>query len=117
MIINSQIKQQNDQDQLISLDEVSSIRSQLFEERKNLVLAKSRLSRAENEEQTISDEITKLLILLNQIKAELEQNDVDSLAKIKKIEQLKSDIDKLNKEREEILTVTERKKEKREGNK
>ena len=108
MIINSQIKQQNDQDQLISLDEVSSIRSQLLEERKNLVLAKSRLSRAENEEQTISDEITKLLILLNQIKAELEKNDVDSLAKTKKIEQLKSDIDKLNKEREEILNVTER---------
>ena len=108
MIINSQIKQQNDQDQLISLDEVSSIRSQLLEERKSLVLAKSMLSSAENQEQTISDEITKLLILLNQIKAELEKNDVDSLAKIKKIEQLKSDIDKLNKEREEILTVTER---------
>ena len=84
MIINSQIKQQNDQDQLVSLDEVSSIRSQLLEERKNLVLARSRLSRAENEEQTISDEITKLLILLNQMKAELEKNDVDSLAKIKK---------------------------------
>ena len=79
MIINSQIKQQNDQDQLISLDEVSSIRSQLLEERKNLVLAKSRLSRAENEEQTISDEITKLLILLNQIKAELEKNEIDLL--------------------------------------
>ena len=93
---------------MISLDEVSSIRSQLLEERKSLVLAKSMLSSAENQEQTISDEITKLLILLNQIKAELEKNDVDSLAKIKKIEQLKSDIDKLNKEREEILTVTER---------
>ena len=87
MIINSQIKQQNDQDQLISLDEVSSIRSQLLEERKSLVLAKSMLSSAENQEQTISDEITKLLILINQIKAELEKNDVDSLAKIKKIEQ------------------------------
>ena len=44
-----------------------------MEERKNLLLAKNSLSEIEDKDQVITNEITKLIILLNELKADLEK--------------------------------------------
>ena len=108
MIINSQIKEQIELDKIVPDKEINDIKVRLLEERKNLLLAKNSLSEIEDKDQVITNEITKLIILLNELKADLEKNNIDSIAKNKRIEKLKADIDQLNKEKEEILITTQR---------
>tara|TARA_B100000959_G_scaffold277169_1_gene333202 strand:- start:13604 stop:14698 length:1095 start_codon:yes stop_codon:yes gene_type:complete len=108
MIINSQIKEQIDFNKTIPESEINSLKIQILQERKNLVLARNLINDIKDEDSTINDELARLVILLNKLKVELEKSDIDSIAKNEEIEKLKADIEKLSQERDRMLTAAQR---------
>jgi len=108
MIINSQIKEQIDFNKTIPKSEINSLKIQILQEKKNLVLARSSIDGIKDEDNTITDELARLVILLNKLKIELEKSNIDSIAKNEEIEKLKADIEKLSQERDQMLTIAQR---------
>ncbi len=108
MIINSQIKEQIDFNKTIPKSEINSLKIQILQEKKNLVLARNSIDDIKDKDNTITDELARLVILLNKLKIELEKSNIDSIAKNEEIEKLKADIEKLSQERDQMLTVAQR---------
>ena len=98
MIINSQIKEQIDFNKTIPKSEINSLKIQILQEKKNLVLARNSIDDIKDKDNTITDELARLVILLNKLKIELEKSNIDSIAKNEEIEKLKADIEKLSQE-------------------
>jgi len=108
MIINSQIKEQIDFNKTIPKSEINSLKIQILQEKKNLVLARNSIDDIKDKDNTITDELARLVILLNKLKIELEKSNIDSIAKNEEIEKLKADIEKLSQERDQMLTIAQR---------
>ncbi len=108
MIINSQIKEQMDFNKTIPESEINSLKIQILQERKNLVLARNSIDDIKDKGNSITDELARLVILLNKLKVELEQSDIESIAKNEEIEKLRADIEKLSQERDQMLTAAQR---------
>ena len=105
MIINSQIKDQNNLKQTQPENKLHQLNVDLLESRKRLVLAKNTFEDFQQENAIIEEEMDQMILLLMQLQKELEEGNLDTLAKNKSIEKLKSDIEKLNEERERMLAV------------
>ena len=108
MIINSQIKNQVNLEQTYPENKANQLKFDLLETRKRLVLAKNSFKDLDQQNIAIENEMDQMLLLLMQLKKELEDESIDSLARNKSIEKLKSDIEKLNEERERMLAVASR---------
>jgi len=108
MIINSQIKNQVNLEQTYPENKANQLKFDLLETRKRLVLAKNSFKDLDQQNIAIENEMDQMLLLLMQLKKELEDESIDSFARNKSIEKLKSDIEKLNEERERMLAVASR---------
>ena len=108
MIINSQVKEQINIDQLIPKNNLSNLKLELLESRKELILAKSTFDDVKQKDTFINDELDRLIVLLAKLKEEIKNNNIDSSVKNESIEKLKLDIKKLSEERNAMLSVTQR---------
>ena len=108
MIINSQVKEQINIDQLIPKNNLSNLKLELLESRKELILAKSTFDDVKQKDTFIKDELDRMIVLLAKLKEEIKNNNIDSSVKNESIEKLKLDIKKLSEERNAMLSVTQR---------
>ena len=71
MIINSQVKEQINIDQLIPKNNLSNLKLELLESRKELILAKSTFDDVKQKDTFINDELDRLIDLLAKLKSTL----------------------------------------------
>jgi len=95
MIINSRSDvEPNDQTKALQA-ETNKLEIEVLQGRKNLALARTSIQKLETEEEAASDQISIIKALIAELQAELAKYDKDTLAKIKSIEKLQSDIKSL----------------------
>ena len=92
MIINSQVTNTTDTPPEELLGETTRLEFEILNQRKNLVLAKNTIEDLEDEEVRASDQIAQIIALIEKLKAELEKQDKDTLARIEHVAKLKSDM-------------------------
>ena len=105
MIINSHSDVTNNDVTKKLQAETDKLEIEVLEGRKNLALAKTSIQKLETEEQEASDQISIILALIAELQAELAKYDNDTLAKIKAIEKLQSDIKSLEDEVKRLLAL------------
>ncbi len=105
MIINSRSDvEPNDQSKALQA-ETNQLEIEVLEGRKNLALARTSIQKLETEEIEASDQISIIKALIAEMQAELAKYDNDTLAKIKAIEKLNSDIKSLQDEVARLLAL------------
>ena len=95
MIINSQVVHDSEMPPERAQAETVKLEFEILDQRKNLVLARNTMDRLEDENARAEDRIAQIIALLEKLKAELEQYDSVTLAKIARVEKLQSDIESL----------------------
>lgn len=108
MIINSQVTRTTDAPPQELQGETTRLEFEVLEQRKNLVLARNTMEDLNDERAKAADEIAAIVALLEKLKAELEEHDADTLAKIERVERLKSDIERLEEEKRRLLALEAR---------
>ena len=103
-----QVKEQINIDQLAPKNNLNALKIELLESRKQLILAKSTFEDIKQKDSLINGELDRMISLLAKLKEEINNNNINSLAKNESIKKLKSDIEKLNEERNLMLSVTQR---------
>jgi hypothetical protein len=109
MIINAQVKEDSDAENSELMSETTKLEYEILEGRKNLVLAKNTMEDLEDQKVRAEGQIAQVVALLEQLKAELSKYDNDTLAKIKRIEKLQSDIKALEEEKKRLMALAEEK--------
>ena len=105
MIINSRTDvPPNDQTKALQA-ETNKLEIEVLEGRKNLALARTSIQKLETEEDEAKDQISIIKALIAELQAELAKYDNDTLAKIKAIEKLQSDIKSLEDEVKRLLAL------------
>jgi len=105
MIINAQVVHDVEETPEQEQGETTRLQYEILEQRKNMVLAKNSMERLKDEEIRAKDQIQQIIALIEKLKAELEKNDKDTLAKIKRIEKLQSDVKTLEEEHKRLLAL------------
>ena len=105
MIINSNSDVTNNDQTKALQAETDKLEIEVLEGRKNLALARTSIQKLETEEEEASDQISIILALIAELQAELAKYDNDTLAKIKAIEKLQSDIKSLEDEVKRLLAL------------
>jgi len=103
MIINSQVIHKSETPPERSQAETTKLEFEILEQRKNLVLARNTMTRLEDEKARAEDQIAQIIALIEKLKKELEEYDSTTLAKIERVEKLKSDIEQLEEEKKRLL--------------
>lgn len=85
--------------------ETNRLEIEVLEGRKNLALARTSIQKLETEEDEAKDLISIIKALIAELQAELAKYDKDSLAKIERIEKLRSDIKSLQEEVKRLLAL------------
>ena len=104
MIINSHGNINTDQTKALQA-ETDKLEIEVLEGRKNLALARTSIQKLETEEDEAKDQISIIKALIAELQAELAKYDNDTLAKIKAIERLQSDIKSLEEEVKRLLSI------------
>ena len=107
MIINSQVRHDSEKPPDHLSGETTRLEIQILNQRKNLVLAKNTMDDVKDEKITAEQQIAAIIALLEKLKVELEKMDTDSLAKIKRVEKLQSDIKSLEEKRKRLIALEE----------
>jgi hypothetical protein len=111
MIINAQVHQpDNNQPEDLS-GETTRLEYEILNQRKNLVLAKNSIEDLKDEKVSAEQQIAAIIALIEKLKKEMKEFDSDSLAKVKRVEKLQSDIESLEKERNRLLALEQASKE------
>jgi hypothetical protein len=105
MIINSNSDVTNNDQTRALQAETNKLEIEVLEGRKNLALARTSIQKLETEEEEASDQISIIEALIAELQAELAKYDNDTLAKIKSIEKLQSDIKSLEDEVKRLLAL------------
>jgi len=105
MIINSSSDVINNEQTKALQAETNKLEIEVLEGRKNLALARTSIQKLETEEEEASDQISIIEALIAELQAELANYDNDTLAKIKAIEKLQSDIKSLEDEVKRLLAL------------
>lgn len=105
MIINAQVKETTEDDPTKLMAETRKLELEILDGRKDLVLAKNTLETLDSERETAEGQIAQIIRLIEELRKELAQYDDDTLAKIERIEQLKSDIKSLEEEVKRLLAL------------
>lgn len=103
MIINAQVKETSQTDNSKLMSETTKLEYEVLEGRKNLVLAKNTIEDLEDQKVRAEGQISQVVALLEQLKAELAKYDKDTVAKVEDINKLQSDIETLEKEKQRLL--------------
>ena len=111
MIINSQVTRSTDERPDDLSGETTRLEYEILNQRKNLVLAKNSMEDLEDEKVSAEDQIAAIIALIRKLKEELREFDSESLAKVKRVEKLQSDIESLEKERNRLLAMEQASKE------
>jgi hypothetical protein len=105
MIINSRSDvAPNDQTRALQA-ETNKLEIEVLEGRKNLALARTSIQKLETEKEEATDQISIIKALIAEMQAELAKYDNDTLAKIRAIEKLQSDIKSLEDEIKRLLAL------------
>ena len=115
MIINAQVKETTEVDPTDLMAETRKLEVEILEGRKDLVLAKNTMEQLDTEKVTAEGQIAMIIALIEQLQAELDQYDSETLAEIERIEQLQTDIETLAEEIKRLLALAEE--QEAEGNK
>jgi hypothetical protein len=105
MIINAQVVHQAETPPEKLQAETTKLEFEILEERKNLVLARNTMEELNDEKVTAEQQIAQIIALLEKLKAELEKYDLETLAKIRAVEKLQSDIERLEEEKKRLLAL------------
>ena len=103
MIINSQVIHESEMPPEQLKGETVKLEFEILEHRKNLVLARNTMDDLEDEKARAEDEIAQIVALIEKLKEELEKHDETTLAKIKRVEKLQSDIERLEEEKKRLI--------------
>ena len=109
MIINSQATRDVEQPPERLISETTKLEFEILEERKNLMLAANTMEQLEDEKLRADEQIAQIIALIEKLKKELEKHDTETLAKIKRVEKLQSDIKSLEEERKRLLELERQK--------
>ena len=104
MIINSHSDITTDQTNALQA-ETDKLEVEVLEGRKNLALARTSIQKLETEEDEAKDQISIIKALIAELQAELAKYDNDTLAKIRAIEKLQTDIKSLEEEVKRLLAM------------
>ena len=105
MIINSHSDVTNNDETQVLQAETDKLEIEVLEGRKNLALARTSIQKLETEDDEALDQISIIIALIAELQAELAKYDDDTLAKIKAIEKLQSDIKSLEDEIKRLLAL------------
>jgi len=105
MIINAQVRETTEQDPTDLMAETRKIEVEILDGRKNLVLAKNTIEDLKSETDTAEGQITQIIRLIEELRAELAQYDSETLAEIERIEKLQTDIKSLEEEVKRLLAL------------
>jgi len=105
MIINAQVKETTEDDPSNLMAETKKLEIEILDGRKNLVFAKNTIETLETEKVSAEGKIAQILRLIQELREELAQYDSETLAKIERVEALKSDIESLEEEVKRLLAL------------
>lgn len=114
MIINSQVIHESEAPPEKLQAETTKLEFEILEYRKNLVLAKNTTEELNDEKISAEQQIAQIIALIEKLKVELEKYDLETLAKIQRVEKLQSDIKSLEEEKKRLLALEQEREE--EGN-
>jgi hypothetical protein len=105
MIINAQVRETTEDDPSSLMAETKKIEIEIFEGRKDLVLAKNTMEQLDTEKTTAEGQIAQVIALLEQLRAELSEYDSETLSKVERVEQLQTDIETLEEEVARLIAM------------
>ena len=105
MIINATVAIQSDAENAELMSETDKLDEEVLEGRKNLVKLRNVLEVVEEERVRTEGESARILEKIQEIERELAEFDDTSLARKESIEQLRSDVETLKRERERLLAA------------
>lgn len=103
MIINAQVVHETEQPPERLQAETVKLEYEILEYRKNMVLAKNTIEDLNDEKVTADQQIAQIIALIEKLKVELDKYDLETLAKIQRVEKLQSDIESLEEEKKRLL--------------
>ena len=107
MIINAQVRIAAESDPTLRRSDTTKIEQEIFEGRKNLIVARNTIEELSDERVEADGQIAQIIALIEELKVELAKNDQDTIAKIERIEKLQSDIERLEEEKKRLLADAE----------
>lgn len=105
MIINSHVNATTENDNSELMAETNRLEIEVLEGRKNLALARNTKQKLEVEKEDADSMIAQIIALIQELQAELDKYDQDTLAKIERVEKLQSDIKSLEEEVKRLLAI------------
>jgi len=105
MIINSHVNATTENDNSELMAETNRLEIEVLEGRKNLALARNTKQKLEVEKEDADSKIAQIIALIQELQAELDKYDQDTLAKIERVEKLQSDIKSLEDEVKRLLAI------------
>ena len=92
MIINAQVRETTETDPSDLMAETRKLEVEILDGRKNLVLATNTVEELKVEQDTAEGQIAQIIALIEELRAELAEYDLETLAVIERVEQLQTDI-------------------------
>ncbi len=105
MIINSHVNATTENENAELMAETNRLEIEVLEGRKNLALARNTMQKLKTESEDADSQIAQIIALIQELQAELDKYDQDTLAKIERVEKLQSDIKSLEEEVKRLLAI------------
>ena len=105
MIINSHVNATTEDENSALMAETNRLEYEVLEGRKNLALMRNTMQKLETEKEDANSKIAQIIALIQELQAELDKYDQDTLAKIERVEKLQSDIKSLEEEVKRLLAI------------
>lgn len=103
MIINAQVIHDSEAPPERSQAETIKLEFEILDQRKNMVLARNTIEELNDEKATAEQQISQIIALIEKLKVELDKYDLETLAKIRSVENLQSDIKSLEEEKKRLI--------------
>ncbi len=105
MIINSHVNATTENENAELMAETNRLEIEVLEGRKNLALTRNTMQKLKTESEDADSQIAQIIALIQELQAELDKYDQDTLAKIERVEKLQSDIKSLEEEVKRLLAI------------
>jgi len=105
MIINSHVNATTENENAELMAETNRLEIEVLEGRKNLALSRNTMQKLKTESEDAESQIAQIIALIQELQAELDKYDDETLAKIERVEKLQSDIKSLEEEVKRLLAI------------